>query len=62
MKSGGGAGPDELRGLRAVADLPRLRRRILVNRGSRRLATSDRIDVWPVAHFLDALAGDRLWP
>jgi predicted AAA+ superfamily ATPase len=61
-KAGTGAGPDELRGLRAVVDLKGLRRRILVNRGERRLTTSDGIDVWPVAHLLEALAHDRLWP
>jgi predicted AAA+ superfamily ATPase len=62
VKAGTGAGPDELRGLRAITDLKGLRRRILVNRGERRLTTSDGIDVWPVAHLVDALAHDRLWP
>jgi hypothetical protein len=61
-KSGVRVGADELRGLRAVADLSRLRRRILVYRGDRRLVTEDGVDVWPVRPFLDALAADRLWP
>lgn len=61
-KAGTKAGPDELRGLRAIVDLKGLRRRVLVNRGERRLTTSDGINVWPVAHLLDALGDDRLWP
>lgn len=60
-KSGTGAGPDELRGLRAIADLKGLRRRILVYRGERRLVTADGIEVWPVAALLEALAAGRLW-
>ena len=61
-KSETGAGPDELRGLRAIADLPRLRRRILVHRGPRRLTTADGIEVWPVSALLEALADNALWP
>lgn len=61
-KSRSRIGPDQLRGLRAIADLRGLRRRILVYRGERRLLTADGIEVWPVRHFLDALAADRLWP
>ena len=61
-KSGTGVGPDELRGLRAIEGLRGLRRRILVNRGSRRLRTGDGIEVWPVAALLEALGADRLWP
>ena len=62
VKSATAAGPDELRGLRALGDLKGLRRRVLVYRGTSRLTTSDGIDAWPVAHFLEALAGERLWP
>ena len=50
-----------LAGLRAVAPLPGLRRRILIYTGSRRMRTSDGIDIWPVAEFLEALETDRLW-
>ena len=50
-----------LAGLRAVAPLPGLRRRILVYTGPRRMRTSDGIDIWPVPQFLEALETDRLW-
>jgi predicted AAA+ superfamily ATPase len=52
----------ELTGLRAIADLKGLARRILVNLGSRKLRTEDGIDIWPVADWLDALSGAGLWP
>ena len=55
------AGP-ELVGLRAIADLPRLVRRVLVYLGSRTLRTADGIDVLPVSAFSKAVAEDRLWP
>lgn len=61
-KAGQRAGPDELRGLRAIEGLTGLTRRILVFRGLRRLQTSDGIDVWPVTTLLEALADNRLWP
>ena len=53
---------DQLRGLRAIDGLAGLRRRILVYRGPRRMATADGIEVWPVDHFLAVLASDKLWP
>ncbi len=52
----------DLDGLRAIADLPRLTRRVLVYPGDQRLRTNEGIDVWPVGTFLDAVAHDRLWP
>ena len=52
----------QLTGLRAIADLPRLVRRVLVYLGDRRMQTEDGIEVWPVVEFLTALAGDTLWP
>jgi predicted AAA+ superfamily ATPase len=55
------AGP-ELAGLRAIADLPGLKRRILVYLGPRALRTPDGIEVWPVDKWIDALAQGRLWP
>jgi predicted AAA+ superfamily ATPase len=48
-------------GLAAVAEVPRMRRRILVYLGTQQL-TVEGIDVWPLATFLEALAADRLWP
>lgn len=54
--------PGQLGGLRAIADLPGLRRRILVHRGGRPTRTEDGIEEWPVETFLEALDEDRLWP
>lgn len=51
-----------LAGLRAVADVPRLRRRILIFRGDRPFQTEDGIDVWPVSSFLTALETGGVWP
>ena len=50
-----------LAGLRAVAPLAGLRRRILVHTGRRRMESADGIDVWPLAEFLQALETDRIW-
>lgn len=52
----------QLSGLRAIADLPRIARRVLVYLGERRLRTDDGIEVWPLDFFLEKLAGGRLWP
>ena len=51
-----------LKGLRAIADLPGLARRILIYNGPRHFQTEDGIDVWPLDRFHEALATDRLWP
>lgn len=52
----------QLTGLRAIADLPRLARRVLVYLGDRRLKTDDGIEVWPLDSLLTAIAGKTLWP
>jgi hypothetical protein len=52
----------DMAGLRVIADLRGLRRRILVHRGDRATRTEDGIDAWPVSVFLEALESDRLWP
>jgi predicted AAA+ superfamily ATPase len=52
----------ELNGLRAIADLRGVQRRVLVYGGSQVLETDDGIEIWPVARLLEALASDRLWP
>jgi hypothetical protein len=54
--------PRDLRGLRAIAELPGLARRILVFLGPQPLATSDGIDAWPLSHFSQMLAKGALWP
>ena len=52
----------QLSGLRSIADLPRLVRRVLVYLGDRRLRTEDGIEVWPLEVWLSAVANDTLWP
>jgi hypothetical protein len=52
----------QLSGLRAIAELPNLRRRILIHRGDRPFRTEDEIDVWPVSTFLEALETGEIWP
>jgi hypothetical protein len=49
-------------GLRAIADLGRVVRRVLVYLGDQRLRTEDGIEVWPLHAFLAALANHTLWP
>jgi predicted AAA+ superfamily ATPase len=52
----------QLAGLKAIAGLPNVVRRILVYGGSHQLEVADGIEVWPVEHLIEALAQDRLWP
>ncbi len=51
-----------LKGLRAVADLSGLARRIVAYRGRRAFKTEDGIDVWPLEDLYQALQHDQLWP
>lgn len=53
---------DGLRGLRAIADLPGLVRRILVLDIRDRLRTEEGIDVVPLGEFFASLADGSLWP
>lgn len=62
VKAGRRVQSQQMAGLRAIADLPGLRRRILVHRGDRPTRTEDGIDAWPVATFLEALESGSLWP
>ncbi len=62
VKAGRRGQAGQLKGLRAIAELPGLRRRVLVHRGDRPTRTEDGIDVWPVETFLQALEQGRLWP
>jgi len=55
-------GNEHLAGLRAIVDLPRVVRRVLVYLGDRSLRTSDGIEVWPLNRFLAAVAEGTLWP
>ena len=51
-----------LKGLRAIQELPGLTRRFLLYGGERSFATTDGIEVWPIARFAEALAAGALWP
>lgn len=52
----------QLAGSHAIADLPRVVRRVLVYLGDRRLRTESGVEVWPLHTLLDAIARERLWP
>jgi len=52
----------ELRGLRAIAELPRVRRRVVVFLGERRQTTPDGIELVPVADFLRMVQTVELFP
>lgn len=54
--------PEDLRGLRAVAELPGLVRRVLVFLGPRRQVTNDDVHVLPLDEFTRELAAGTLWP
>jgi predicted AAA+ superfamily ATPase len=62
VKSARAVRPADVRGLRAVAELPKIARRILVFLGPRPQRTPEEIEVWPFQQFLQALANDALWP
>jgi predicted AAA+ superfamily ATPase len=52
VRSGPKVFETDLRGLRAMADLPRVRRRVLIHRGRVRQKTADGIEILPVKAFL----------
>ncbi len=62
VKAGTRYASDWLAGLKAIGDLPRLARRVLVYTGTRELRTPEGIEVWPLAKLLTALAEGTLWP
>jgi predicted AAA+ superfamily ATPase len=62
VKSSARYSTNQLSGLRAITELPRVVRRVLVYLGGQRLKTEDGIEVWPVETFFDAVAAKRLWP
>ena len=49
-------------GLRAIAELPGIARRVLVYGGKRSFRTKDGIDVWSTDRLQQALAENALWP
>jgi predicted AAA+ superfamily ATPase len=62
VKTGSRFSGPQLSGLRAIAGLPNLVRRVLVYLGDRRLKTDDGIEVWPLNVLLTAIADNALWP
>jgi len=62
VKSSSRFSPALLSGLRAIGELDRLVRRILVYLGDQRLRSGEGIEVWPLNVFLEAVANGRLWP
>ena len=62
VKAGSSFAPAATRGLRALAGLKGLVRRILVYGGSRRLELEDGIVVLPVADFAEWVGRERLFP
>ncbi|MBI2616194.1 MAG: DUF4143 domain-containing protein, partial [Gemmatimonadetes bacterium] len=62
VKSAGRFQPNMASGLRAIGDLPRLVRRLIVYAGQRKLSLEGGIEVWPHATFAAALTSGRLWP
>jgi len=61
VKAAGKFSESALRGLRAVAELGGLKRRILVYLGNRRLETADGIQVLPLGAFLDLVQSGDLF-
>ena len=53
-------GTRDLKGLRAIADLPGLQRRLLVFTGERPFRTDDGIEALPVAQFVGELEKGRI--
>jgi len=49
--------PEFAKGLRAIAELPAVSRRIVVYLGEQTLRVEDGIEVLPLERFLDELAG-----
>ena len=51
-----------LKGLRALDELPRLVRRVLVYTGRRSFRSADGIEIWPARRFASMVAAGELWP
>lgn len=62
VKSSARVSAGDAGGLRAIGELPRVRRRIIIYTGTHRLALDKGIEAWPLREFLDALAANTLWP
>ncbi len=62
VKSGGTFAESWCKGLRALAALPGLRRRLVVYPEGPELRTADGIEILPFSRFSNLLAADALWP
>lgn len=62
VKSSRNVREGELTGLRAIAELPGLRRRLVVHMGDRSLATGDGIGILPVPAFLREVETGTIFP
>ena len=62
VKSSQRIASSHLSGLRAIAELPSVKRRILVYPGKLRRRTEDGIELWPIETFVQELAAGELWP
>lgn len=49
-------------GLKALGELPKVVRRVVVYTGTERLKTEDGIEAWPLRFFLSRLEQNTLWP
>jgi uncharacterized protein len=61
VKSAPRIGSPHLSGLRAIADLPSVKRRILVHPGRLERRTEDGIEIWPIATLIQRLDSASLW-
>lgn len=62
VKAGATYSRSWLTGMKAIVDLPGIARRIILYTGQDVLRVAEGIEIWPVEHFLESLAEDRLWP
>ena len=61
VKSSRRSSAESLKGLRAIAALKGLERRLLVYLGPQELQTEDGIEILPVSRFFEALQRGALW-
>ncbi|MEI6614455.1 MAG: DUF4143 domain-containing protein [Chrysiogenales bacterium] len=61
IKTGNKVHKEQLKGLKAIAGLQGLKKRIIVYRGDKKLRTEDGIDIWPFSFFNQVLMENSLW-
>jgi hypothetical protein len=50
-----------VKGLRAIAELKGVKRRIMIYPGEKKMLTEDHIDIWPFDFFCKILGRKELW-